>query len=176
MINFQLNQSKPSISLLTFGNSDHKDGLTSFRIQCRIFLCWGKSATDEKCLAANRSKREHQEVQALALVYIRSRLYGPFTRDLQTVRPLKWEFRYQSDQKTIVPPLKPIGQTYVKVDNQAKVVATKITIDSRSPAVSLFIFSTPFGTPKQSNRFGPRLPTHKLNRRPSPRPYPLQKT
>ena len=66
MINFQLNQSKPSISLLTFGNSDHKDGLTSFRIQCRIFLCWGKSATDEKCLAANRSKREHQEVQALA--------------------------------------------------------------------------------------------------------------
>ena len=45
MINFQLNQSKPSISLLTFGNADHKNGLTSFRIQCRIFLCWGKSGT-----------------------------------------------------------------------------------------------------------------------------------
>ena len=100
MINFQLNQSKPFISLLTFGNADHKNGLTSFRIQCRIFLCWGKSgtgilgpasavllrsevfksfafhnqrrsvdplsATDEKCLTANRSKREDQEVQALA--------------------------------------------------------------------------------------------------------------
>jgi hypothetical protein len=107
MINFQLNQSKTTISLLTFGNADHKDGLTSFRIQCRIFLCWGKSATDEKCLTANRSKREDQEVQALA---------------------------YQSQHETVIPPLKPIGQTYVKVDNQAKDVATKITIDSRSPA------------------------------------------
>ena len=46
-------------------------------------------------------------------------------------------FRYQSQHDTVIPPLKPIGQTFVKVDNQAKVVATKITIDSRSPAVSL---------------------------------------
>ena len=45
-------------------------------------------------------------------------------------------FRYQSQHDTVIPPLKPIGQTFVKVDNQAKVVATKITIDSRSPAVS----------------------------------------
>ena len=62
--------------------------------------------------------------------------------DEMRVRPIRMKFfnsifRYKSQHDTVIPPLKPIGQTFVKVDNQAKVVATKITIDSRSPAVSL---------------------------------------
>ena len=164
MINFQLNQSKPFISLLTFGNADHKNGLTSFRIQCRIFLCWGKSGTGIlgpasavllrpevsdgpwiPCQQQMKNVSQQTDQREKTKKYKPWRKYPSSSQMIRAWRTMgqgnmdifKSIFRYQSQHDTVIPPLKPIGQTFVKVDNQAKVVATKITIDSRSPAVSL---------------------------------------